>query len=157
MSVELGDQGLSGPSLTVTKPSDGTNLNGPGDAVTMDSNQEVTPTGDGDDLYGIVVGPSSDAVDLTSLSQGDLVVVCVFGDVIANAGGSVTEGDLLETTSTSGRLGQNSTGTERDFDEGGTATGTAAYSTALALSNSGGTAASGESLATNEAHIFLGR
>lgn len=157
MSVELGDQGLSGPSLTVTKPSDGTNLNGPGDAVTMNGSQQVTPTGDGDDFYGVVVGPADDSVDLTSLSSGDSVVVLVFGDVIVNAGGSVTEGDLLETTSTSGRLGQNGTGTERDFDEGGSATGTAAYSTALALSNSGGTAASGESLATNEAHVFVGR
>lgn len=153
MSKELGDAWTSGPQLTRTEESSSTNMS-VGDAVTMDSSQQVTPTGDGDDLFGVVAGPANDSVDLSSLSAGDEVVVVTHGPVIANAGGSVTRGDLVETSSTSGRLAQNSTGTEVDVDEGGTATYTVAQATAKAHSNSGGTI-NGHSLGTNEAAIFI--
>lgn len=156
MAAELGDV-LEGPSYVVTKESDGTNLNGKGDAVTVDGSNQVGPTGDGDDLFGVVVDPAHDGVTLTDLSAGDLVSVLVFGGVVVNAGGSVTEGDVLETTSTSGRLGQNTAGTEQDVDEGGTDTYTIAHSTALALGDSGGETPAGESVGTNEAAIFVGR
>jgi len=85
------------------------------------------------------------------------VVVLIHGGVVANAGGSVTEGDALETSGTAGRLAQNGSGTERDVDEGGAATYTVAHSTALALSDSGGETPAGESIETNEAAIFVGR
>lgn len=153
MSKELGDEWTSGPRLVRTEESSSTNMS-VGDAVTMDSSQQVTPTTDGDDLYGVVVGPADDNVDLSSLSAGDLVSVCTFGDVIVNAGGSVTRGDVVETSSTSGRLTQNAEGTEKDVDEGGTATYTLALNTAKAYCNSGGTI-NGHSLGANEAAIFL--
>lgn len=116
MAAELGDT-LAGPKLTVTKPSDGTNMSA-GDAVTANASNQVAPTGSGDDLFGVVLGPARSGVDLSSLSAGDPVTVLFFGGVVVNAGGSVTEGDLLETSSTSGRLAQNSQGTEYTVDDG---------------------------------------
>lgn len=155
MSAELGDP-LAGPRWVVTKPSDGTNMTA-GDAVTVNGSNQVGPTGDGDDLFGVVLEATKDGVDLSSLSAGDTVSVLIFGGVVVNAGGSVTEGDLLETSATAGQLAQNATGTEQDVDEGGTATYTIAQATAMALSDSGGTTPAGESLGTNEAAIFVGR
>jgi len=155
MAAELGDA-LAGPRWVVTKDSDGTNMSA-GDAVTVDSNNEVSPTGDGDDLFGVVLEATRDGVDLSDLSQGDPVSVLIFGGVVANAGGSVTEGDPLETSGTNGQLAQNSSGTERDVDEGGAQTYTIASATALTLSDSGGSTPAGESLAANEAAIFVGR
>lgn len=147
MPKELGDS-VYGTAVVVTEESDGTNLS-EGDAVTMDGSEQVTPTGDGDDLYGVVYGPSGDS-DLSSLSAGDEVAIVVHGDVITNVGGNVTRGDLVETSATSGQLAQNTTGTEQDVDEGGTATYTLALSTAKALSDEGGTI-QGYTLSANEA------
>jgi hypothetical protein len=154
MSKELGDSWSSGGGqLQRTVESDGTNLTA-GDAVTMDGSQQVTPTGDGDDLYGVVTGPSDDASDLSDLSAGDEVVVCVHGPVIANVGSNVTNGDLVETSATSGQLAQNTTGTEQDVDEGGTATYTIAAQTAKAYSDANGTL-DGHDLGANEAALFV--
>jgi hypothetical protein len=153
MSKELGDSWSSGPQLTRTVESDGTNLS-EGDAVTIDASQQVGPTGDGDDLYGVVAGPANNGTDLSNLSAGDELSVVVHGPVIANVGGSVTNGDLVETSSTSGQLAQNSTGTEQDVDEGGTATYTLALNTARAYSDAGGSI-DGGSLGANEAALFV--
>lgn len=153
MSAELGDT-LAGPKIVQTEASDGTNMSA-GDFVTQDSSQQVGPTGDGDDIYGVVLEATKDGVDLSSLSAGDPVSVLVHGGVIGNAGGSVTKGDLVETGSTAGQVAQNGTGTEQDVDEGGTATYTLALSTAKALSNSGGTTPAGESLGANEAAFWV--
>jgi len=151
MSKELGDS-VYGSVVSVNEESDGTNLTA-GDAVTMDASQQVTPTGAGDDLYGIVVGASGDN-KLGNLSAGDDVVVAIAGDVIGNAGGFITRGDLVETTATAGQLGQNTAGTEQDVDEGGTAIYTLALSTAKALAGSGETI-QGDSLGANEALFLL--
>lgn len=155
MAKELGDGwiGSSGVQLTTTEESDGTNLS-VGDAVTMDGSQQVTPTGDGDDLYGIVAGPANDGTDLSDLSAGDELSVVVHGPVIGNVGTSVTRGDLVETSSTAGQLAQNGTGTEVDVDEGGTDTYTIAQQTAKAFSDEGGTI-NGFDLAANEAALFV--
>lgn len=155
MSAELGDT-LAGPKWTVTKGSDGTNMSA-GDAVTVDGSNQVGPTTDGDDLFGVVLEAVRDGVDLSDLSAGDPVSVVIFGGVIANAGGSVTEGDVLETSGTNGQLAQNAQGTEKDVDEGGTETYTLGVATALALGDSGGETPAGESVGTNEAAIFVGR
>lgn len=153
MSKELGDEWTSGPRLVRTEESDGTNLTA-GDAVSMDANEQVTPTGDGDDMYGIVVGPADDNSTLSSLSAGDLVSVCTFGPVIANVASGVTRGDLLETSSTAGQLAQNGTGTEVDVDEGGTATYTLALNTAKAYSDENGTI-DGYTLPANAAALWV--
>jgi hypothetical protein len=152
MSQELGDEPY-GFGLVETVESDGTNLNA-GDAVSIGGSNQASPTTDGDDLYGVVVGVASDAVDLSDLSAGDLLSVKTFGDVNAAVGSSVTQGDLVETSSTSGQLAQNTPGTEIDLtaDDSGT---TLALNTAKALSDAGGTAPTGESLGSNEASIFL--
>lgn len=153
MSKELGDSWTSGPQLTRTVESDGTALS-VGDAVSIDGSQQVGATGDGDDLYGVVAGPANDNTDIDNLSAGDELSVVVHGPVIANVGGSVTNGDLLETSATSGQLAQNGVGTEQDVDEGGTATYTLALETAKAYSDAGGTI-DGGSLGSNEAAIFI--
>lgn len=153
MSKELGDSWTSGPQLTRTVESDGTNLS-QGDAVTMDASEQVGPTGDGDDIYGVVAGRANRGTDLSALSAGDELSVVVHGPVIANVGGSVTNGDLLETSATAGQLAQNATGTEQDVDEGGTATYTLALNTARAYSDAGGSL-DGATLGANEAAIFV--
>lgn len=153
MSKELGDAWSSGPQLTRTVESDGTAMS-VGDAVTMDASQQVGPTGDGDDVYGVLAGPANDNTDIDNLSAGDDLSVVVHGPVIANVGGSVTNGDLLETSATAGQLAQNASGTEVDVDEGGTATYTLALSTGRAYSDAGGTI-DGGSLGANEAAIFV--
>lgn len=117
MAAELGDEPY-GFGVTDTVESDGTNLSA-GDAVTQDSSDQVTPTGSGNDVYGVVLGPADSGVDLSSLSAGDLLSVKIFGDVNANVGSSVSKGDLVETSSTSGRLAQNSTGTVPDVPSWG--------------------------------------
>lgn len=153
MSKELGDGWTSGPQLTRTVESDGTAMD-VGDAVSIGGSQQVGPTGDGDDVYGVYVGPANDNTDPDNLSAGDSVVVVVHGPVIANVGSGVTHGDALETSSTAGQLAANATGTEQDVDEGGTATYTLALNTAKAYSDAGGTI-DGGSLGTNEAAIFV--
>lgn len=152
MSKELGDAWTSGPQLTRTVESDGTALS-VGDAVTIDSSDQVSATGDGDDIYGVVAGPANDNTDMSSLSAGDELSVVVHGPVIGNVGSSVTNGDPLETSSTSGQLAQNTTGTEIDLtaDDSGT---TLALNTARAYSDAGGTI-DGGSLDSNEAAIFV--
>lgn len=154
MSVELGDGWTSGGGqFTSTEESDGTNMTA-GDFVTVDGNGQVGPTTDGDDIYGVVLEATNDGVDLSNLSAGDTLSVVVHGDVVANVGGSVTKGDLVETSATAGQAAQNATGTEVDVDEGGTDTYTIAGQTAKAYSDEGGTI-NGESLGANEAAVFI--
>lgn len=154
MSQELGDNPIGYAGVTTTKESDGTNLSA-GDAVTLDASDQITPTGSGDDFYGVVVGAANSGTDLSALSVGDTVSVKIHGAVNANVGGAVTAGDLVETSGTAGQLAQNTAGTEQAVDEGGTATYTLALNTAKALSDAGGTAPSGESLSANEASIYI--
>lgn len=152
MPKELGES-VYGTAVGVTEESDGTNMTA-GDAVTQDGSEQVGPTGDGDDLYGVVMRAANENTDLSDLSAGDEVVVCVHGDVITNVGTSVTRGDLVETSSTAGQLAQNVTGTEVDVNEGGTDTYTIAQATAKALSDEDGTI-QGHDLSANEALLFV--
>lgn len=155
MSQELGDSPI-GYDVAVTKPSDGTNLSR-GDFVTVNASNQISPTGDGDDVFGVVKDAANQTVDLSALSAGDLVSVVIHGDINANVASAVTEGDLVETTATAGQVTQNGAGTEQDVDEGGTATYTIASSTAMALSDAGGTAPTGESLSANVASIWVSK
>lgn len=147
-SASLGDYAVeSAHAVVVTETSDGTGS--AGDAVTQNSNQKVSQyTSDGDDFYGVLAEDSP--------SDGEEVAVVVHGDVVVNAGGSITAGDLIELDgATNGRVVQNAEGTERDVDEGGTATYTLALATAKALTNSGGTLSDGTSLGSNEAVVYV--
>lgn len=148
MSVDLGDYAVeTNHSVVRTETTDGSGS--AGDAVTMTSNGKVSQyTSDGDDFYGILAEDSG--------SDGDDVAVVIHGDVVANAGGSITVGDLIELDgSTNGRVVQNATGTEKAVDEGGTETYTLAIATAKALTDSGGSTSDGVSLGTNEAVIYI--
>lgn len=150
MAVELGDYGVeiaNESCIVANVDSDGTGS--AGDAVTMNASQQVSQyTADGADFFGVLVEDSP--------SSGEKVAVLIHGDVIANAGGSITAGDLVELPgSTNGRVEQNTQGTEIDVDEGGTATYTIPTQTAKALTDSGGTTTAGESLGANEAVIYV--
>lgn len=143
MPKELGDT-LHATAIVVGETSDG---NGSaGDAVEIDGSDRVSPTdATGDDIYGIL------AQDMSNVSAGDEVSVCIFGPVAANAGGSVTKGDIVETSSTAGQLAQNTNGKEATS---GSFTGTFAPGNPLALCASGGTY-DGHSFSSNEAAIFM--
>lgn len=148
MSLDLGDYAVETSDAVVrTETSDGSGS--AGDAVTMTSNGKVSQySSDAADFYGVLVEDSP--------SDGEDVAVLIHGDVIANAGGSITAGDLVELPgTTNGRVAQNTEGTEKDVDEGGTATYTLALATAKALTDSGGSTSDGGSLGTNEAVIYV--
>lgn len=148
MATELGDYNVeASDAVVLTETTDGTGS--AGDAVTVDSNGKVTQyTTDGADFYGVLAEDSG--------SDGDDVAVVIHGDVIVNAGGSITKGDLVELPgTTNGRVAQNTQGTEIDVDEGGTDTYTIPHQTAKALTDSGGSTSTGESLGTNEAVIYV--
>lgn len=147
MSVDLGDYAVeTAHAVVVTETSDGTGS--AGDAVTLSSGKASQYTTDGDDFYGVLAEDSG--------SDGDDVSVVIHGDVVANAGGSVTKGDTVELDgATNGRVAQNTQGTEIDVDEGGTDTYTIPFATAKALTDSGGTLSDGTSLGTNEAVIYV--
>lgn len=148
MGVELGDYAVETATAVVrTETTDGSGS--AGDVVTMTSNGKVSQySSDGADFYGVLAEDSG--------SDGDDVEVVIHGDVITSAGGSVTAGDLVELDgSTNGQAAQNSTGTEKAVDEGGTETYTVAMATAKALTDSGGSTSTGESLGTNEAVLWV--
>jgi len=80
------------------------------------------------------------------------VAVVKYGDVVVNAGGSVTAGDIVETSGTAGQVAQNTNGKEVT---GGSFTGTFAPANPEALVDSGGTIPDGTSLGANEAVVYL--
>lgn len=143
MAKELGDP-LHQGTITVTETSDGNGSKG--DAVEENGSGKMSPTdATGDDIYGIIVS------DMSNVSDGDEITVAIFGPVVANAGGSVTKGDIVETSTTAGQLAQNTNGKEAT---GGTFTGTFAPGNPFALSGSGDIY-DGHSLGANEAAVFM--
>lgn len=147
-SASLGDYAVeSDHAVVLTEESDGSGS--AGDAVTMSGSQQVSQySSDGADLYGVLAEDSP--------SAGNDVAVVVHGDVVANAGGSITAGDMVELPgNTNGRVEQNTQGTEVDVDEGGAATYTVPHATAKALTDSGGSISDGTSLGTNEAVVYV--
>lgn len=78
---------------TVSFPSDGTA--GPGDAVSLDANGQVTPT-DADNSIGVLSDQAPAAHD-----AGDNVPVHVTGVVVANVAAGAVAGDSLTEVDTS--------------------------------------------------------
>lgn len=145
MTKDLGDP-LHAGTIIVTETSDGSGS--AGDFVKENGSGKVTPTaGTGEDVYGVI----SSAQDMSNVSDGDEISVVIFGPVVGNAGGSVTKGDIGETSGTNGQLAQNSNNKEVT---GGSFTGTFAPGNPYALSDSGGTY-DGASLGANEAAFFM--
>lgn len=148
-SASLGDYAVeTNHGVVINRTSDGTGS--AGDAVTLSSSKVSQYTSDGDDFYGVLTEDSP--------SDGNTVSVLIHGDVVVNAGGSITEGDSVELDGgTNGRVTQNTQGTEIDVDEGGTATYTIPFSTGIALTDSGGSLSDGTSLGSNEAVIWVSK
>jgi len=116
-----------------------------GDAVKINGSGQAEPTGSaGESIYGVLAADSP--------SAGEDVAVVKSGDVIINAGGSVTKGDIVETSGTAGQVAQNTNGKEVT---GGSFTGTFAPANPEALTASGGTLPDGTSLGANEAVVDL--
>lgn len=146
MSLDLGDSAF-GRAITIQYESNGSGS--AGDAVTINSSDQVAPTSSaGEDVFGVLAEDSP--------SSGDDVTVVVHGDVIANAGGSVVASNVVVSSTTSGQLAQNADATGRSVDvDGTTDQGVFAPANPYALTDSGGTLPDGNSLGTNEALIWV--
>lgn len=144
MALELGDYNVyASDAVVLTYESDGSGS--AGDAVNVNGSDQVTPTdASGDDIFGVLAEDSP--------SAGEEVAVVKYGDVIVNSGGSVTAGDIVQTSSTAGQVAQNDNGKEAT---GGSFTGTFAPANPEALVDSGGTLPDGTSLGTNAAVVYL--
>lgn len=90
-----------------------------GDLVKMSSGQVTTTTSNGDAIVGVI------AEDVSNASSGDEISVGIHGTFYVNADGSITEGDLLQpSSSTNGRAvsADSAEGLVTAVDEGGTDT-----------------------------------
>lgn len=151
MTSDLGDEAVAGEATTVTLPSNTAGV--AGDAVTWDSSNDRVDATDAstEDVFGVL---AEDAPG----TAGDPVSVHIHGPVVANAGGSVVQGDVLIPSSTEGQLAQNSDGTGTQVDvDGTTDQGVFAPANPYALTDSGGSwpLTEGNSLGTNEAVVML--
>jgi len=136
MSKELGDAWTNGGGqLTRTVESDGTAVD-VGDAVDVDGSGQAFAAGDTDNLYGVVAGPANKDTDIDNLSAGDELSVVVHGPVIAAAAGTVSNGDFVDTSATSGQLAQAADGTGKAYSDSGASL-------------------DGGSLGANEAAVFI--
>lgn len=152
MTLDLGDEAVSGSAVTITVPGD-TDFSA-GDAVKWDSGNDRVEQTDaaGDDVFGI-------AKEDAPSSAGDLASIHVMGLVVANVGGSVVQGDVLISDSgNAGQLQQNgdSTGKQTDVD-GTTDQGLFAPANPEAVTDSGGSwpMQEGNSLGANEGVVLL--
>lgn len=152
MTLNLGDEAIADNAVKVTFPGGTSGV--AGDAVKWDAgNDRVTETtANDDDIFGIL------ATD-TGSSNDDPVDVWIQGLVVANAGGSVTNGDvLLASSGTNGQLVQNGDATGKVTDvDGTTDQGLFAPVNPEAVTDSGGSwpFVNGNSLGANEAVVRL--
>lgn len=152
MTLDLGDEAFPDNAVSITVPANTSFV--AGDAVKWDAtNDRVEETSaNDDDIFGI-------AAEDSPSTAGDPAAVWVQGFVVANAGGSVVQGDvLIADSSTNGRLIQNSDSTGKVTDvDGTTDQGIFAPVNPEALTDSGGSfpLATGNSLGSNEAVVRL--
>lgn len=152
MTLSLGDEAIVDNAVKITVP--GGTSGTAGDAVKWDSsNDRVTQTtANDDDIFGVLA-------EDTGSSNDDPVNVWIQGLVVANAGGSVVQGNvLIADSSTNGRLSQNSDSTGKVTDvDGTTDQGVFAPVNPEAVTDSGGSwpLTTGNSLGSNEAVVRL--
>jgi len=93
-----------------------------GDAVTIDSTNQLLQAANTGDTNTRVVGIAGDDAE-----DGDLVTVYVSGRVVANVAGAVTAGEELAASGTDGQLAAGTGGPIALTDAGGTAGLSAGY------------------------------
>lgn len=152
MTLDLGDEAVAGETETYDFP---TNSDvSAGDALVWDAgNDRLNRTSAaGENVFGIA------AEDNPTNTNGALTSVHVGGPVVASAGGSVVQGDVVVSGSTAGQLDQNADGTGKSTDiDGTTDQGVFAPANPIALTDSGGSwpENTGNSLGSNEAVVRL--
>lgn len=152
MTLDLGDEALSDSTITVTVSAN-TDFSA-GDAVKWDpANDRVEQTDStGQDIFGV-------AAEDAPGTAGNPAAIHIHGPVVASAGGSVVQGDIVVSTgSTAGQLIQNTDATGKSTDvDGTTDQGVFAPANPEALTDSGGSwpPQEGNSLGTNEAVVML--
>ena len=112
-NAELGDAAYGSDPRTVTYEA-GESITS-GDAVTIDTNGELTPANSGDtntDVVGIAAEDGSD---------GDNISVYVEGRVVANVATDVAAGEELDASTTDGQLATGTGGLVALTDEGAVA------------------------------------
>lgn len=152
MTLSLGDEAVADNAVKITVPGGTSGV--AGDACKWDASNDrvIETTANDDDIFGIFA-------EDTGGSNDDPVAVWIQGLVVANAGGSVVQGDvLIADSSTNGRLIQNSDSTGKVVDvDGTTDQGVFAPTNPEAVTDSGGAwpLVTGNSLGTNEAVVRL--
>lgn len=119
-NAELGDAAYGSDPGTVTYEVDESLT--AGDAVTIDSTNQLLQAANSGDTNTRVVGIVADDAE-----DGDLVSVYVSGRVVANVAGAVTAGEELAASTTDGQLAAGSGGPVALTDAGGVAGLSAGY------------------------------
>jgi len=120
-SAELGDAACGSDPGVVTYEAD--EAISAGDAVTIDSTNQLLQAANSGDTNARVVGIAAD-----DATDGDNVGVYVSGRVVANVAGTVTAGEELAASTTDGQLAAGSGGPVALTDSGGVAGLSAGYS-----------------------------
>lgn len=145
MALDLGDYAIeTDESTVVSVSSDGTGS--AGDIVAISSGSVTQIGGTGSTIFGVLAEDPG--------GTGSEVAVVKYGDVMVNASTDVSAGDVVESSS-GGQVQSNSNGKEVT---GGSFSNTFAPANPEALVGAGGsfsTAASGQSLGSNCAIVYL--
>lgn len=151
MTLDLGDEAVSGATIQVPLPANSAGV--AGDAVTWDSSNDRVDATDatGESVFGVL------AEDAPS-SAGGIVSVVVHGLVVANCASGVVQGDTLLASGTEGQLRANPDSVGREVDVDGTTDQGLYAPLNYAKTDSGGSwplDGSQSSLGSNEAVIMV--
>lgn len=120
-SAELGDAAYGSDPGVITYEAD--ESISAGDAVTIDSSNQLLQAANSNDTNSYVVGVAADDAE-----DGDNVSVYVDGRVVCNVGSGVTAGEELAASTTDGQLAAGAGGIVALTDAGGVAGLSAGYS-----------------------------
>jgi hypothetical protein len=112
--AELGDPAYGSDAGTITYEADESIT--AGDAVTIDSTNQLLQAANSGDTNADVVGIAADDAE-----DGDNVSVHVSGRIVANVASGVTAGEELDASTTDGQLATGTGGIVALTDEGGVA------------------------------------
>jgi len=113
-TLELGDPAYGSDAGTITYEADEAIM--AGDAVTIDSENQLLQAANSGDTNSRVVGIAAD-----DATDGDEVAVHVEGRIVANVASGVTAGEELAASTTDGQLESGSGGPVAITDAGGVA------------------------------------
>jgi len=120
-NAELGDPAYGSDPGTITYEADESIT--AGDAVTIDSSNQLLQAANSNDTNSAIVGVAADDAE-----DGDNVAVHVEGRIVCNVASGVTAGEELAASTTDGQLGTGTGGIVALTDAGGVAGLSAGYS-----------------------------